>query len=144
MEGQLQREARAGGSQLLRRTLQANGLFSGLSGLLLLLAASPVAQLLVPPAPLPDAALILRGIGLGLLLYAGFLFYTAGQEPLNRTFAWEAVILDVLWVAGSALLLFSGWAPFSTEGKWAVALVADVVAVFAILQVIGIRRLDAE
>ncbi|HSM55499.1 MAG TPA: hypothetical protein VK879_05020 [Candidatus Sulfomarinibacteraceae bacterium] len=137
MEGQLQQTA-GGGFRLLQRALQANALFSGLSGLTLLAAASPVAQLM----GLPGATFILRVIGLGLLLYAGFLLYAVRQAPVNAGPAWAAVVMDVLWVVGSAALLLGGLIPFSTEGRWIVAVVADVVAVFAIVQTIGIIKLD--
>jgi len=32
--------------------------------------------------------------------------------------------------------------PFSTEGKWVVGVVAELVLVFAVLQFVGIRRIQ--
>jgi hypothetical protein len=49
--------------------------------------------------------------------------------------------LDALWVSGSVIILFTDLVPLTTVGYWAVAIVADIVAVLAILQYIGLRRL---
>jgi hypothetical protein len=38
------------------------------------------------------------------------------------------------------VILFTGWVPLTTEGKWAVGLVAVIVAIFAELQFLGSRR----
>jgi len=124
-------------STLLQRALQGNAIFSGVSGLALTLDANPIARLLGVNAPA-----ILMGIGVGLLLYAVMLFREAGQTPINRTFALTAVIADVAWVIGSAILLATNWVPFTITSWWIVAIVADVVALFAILQYVGLRRLS--
>ena len=123
-------------TNLLRHALQGNGIFSGVSGLAFILAAKPIAAFLGLDAPL-----VLAGLGVGLVLYAAGLFREGAREPLNRQFAVVAILLDLAWVVGSAVLLLTNWLPFTTAGSWAVAIVADVVAVFAILQFIGLRRL---
>jgi hypothetical protein len=43
-------------------------------------------------------------------------------------------IIDSAWVVGSVILLLSSWIPFTTEGKWAVGVVAVIVAMFASLE----------
>ena len=125
--------------QLLRRVLQANMVFSGLSGLLLAVDAGPLSRWLGVPA-----AWILMVIGIGLLGFAWQLFQTAKQSPMNLRQANAILLMDIAWVVGSALLLFTGWVSFTTAGWWAVLLVADVVALFAILEFVGIRRLQAD
>ncbi len=50
------------------------------------------------------------------------------------------IVLDVAWVAGSALILLFDLVPLTTAGRWTIALLAEVVALFAILQTIGLRR----
>lgn len=120
---------------LLRRVLQANMVFSGLSGLLLAVDAGPLSRWLGIPA-----AWLLVVIGIGLLGFAWQLFQTAQQNPMNLRQANAILVLDVAWVVGSALLLFTGWVAFTTAGWWAVLLVADVVAAFAILEYVGIKR----
>jgi len=46
--------------------------------------------------------------------------------------------MDAVWVAGSYVLIFI--VPFSVAGKWTIALIAELVLAFAILQCVGIRR----
>ena len=46
--------------------------------------------------------------------------------------------MDAVWVVGSYALIFL--VPFRAGGKWVVALVAELVLAFAILQWLGIRR----
>jgi len=124
-------------STLLRRALVANALFSGVSGALLALGARPVGSFLGL-----DNVLFLAVTGAVLLLYAADLLYVATRPSVNRTAAWLAVALDLLWVAGSAGILLSDWLPLTTAGKWAVGIVAEVVFLFALFQYLGIRRLN--
>lgn len=121
----------------LRRALQADSLFSGASGILLAVASQPLAAFLGL-----DNAFILVELGIALLLYAAALYWQAGQETLNRWFTIAVIDLNILWVIGSVLLLFTNWVSFTSAGWWAVALVADAVAVFAILQYVGLRRMN--
>jgi hypothetical protein len=121
---------------LLRRALLGNTLFSGLSGLIAALAAVPLATFIGLPSPI-----ILIVLGLGLMGYAALLYRMATRQPLSRNAALFAVAADIAWVAGSILLLLLGWPPFTTAGKWLVAILADIVAVFAVVQFIGLRRL---
>ena len=120
---------------LLRRVLQANGVFSGLSGLAFILGSEVIAAFLGL-----DAAAIIAITGGVLLLYAAGLFYVAAQETISRAAAWTFIIMDALWVVDSIAVLVIGWPPLTTAGKWAVAIVADVVAIFAVLQYYGLRR----
>ena len=124
-------------STLLRRALVANALFSMASGALLALGARPVASFLGL-----DAVLILTVVGVVLLLYAVDLYYVATRPTINRTAAWIAVALDLLWVAGSAAILLGGWLPLTSGGKWAVGIVAELVFLFTVFQYLGIRRLS--
>jgi hypothetical protein len=50
------------------------------------------------------------------------------------------VLMDLAWVLASSVLIFI--VPFSTEGKWVVGVVAELVLVFAVLQFVGIRRIE--
>jgi len=124
-------------ANFLGRVLQANGLFSGVSGAAFIVAAKPLAAFLGGVAPT-----VLIVLGVGLLLYALGLFREASQRPINRQFVIAAIIMDGAWVLGSIVLLLTDWVSFSVAGKWAVAIVADIVAVFAILQYYGWRRKD--
>jgi ABC-type dipeptide/oligopeptide/nickel transport system permease subunit len=72
-------------------------------------------------------------------VYALVLFFNARRPQIKITDAWIAVVMDAVWVVGSYLLIFL--VPFSLGGKWVVALVAELVLAFAILQWLGIRRI---
>lgn len=124
-------------SNLLRNALRGNALFSGTSGLVALLAAPSLAAFtgIEPP-------IIFVVLGIVLILYAVDLWWVASRQTINRRLAWAAIILDILWVAGSVALLLFGWLPLTVAGSWTIALLAEVVAIFAVLQFIGLRRMS--
>ena len=124
-------------SSLLRRALQANAAFSGVSGIALTVAAGPLSTFLGLNAPL-----ILIAIGVMLIFYALSLIYDTRQEPINRRSAITAIALDTVWVVASEFVLLTGLVSFTPAGWWAVAFTADIVAVFAIVQFIGLRRMQ--
>ena len=121
------------GQGLLRKALTGNAVFSVLSGLAILSAN----RWLVRFMGLPDKV-SLAILGVSLIVYAVVLSLNARRARIEITGAWIAVIMDALWVAGSFVLIFV--VPFSVGGKWVVALVAELVLAFAILQWLGIRR----
>jgi len=120
-------------SNVLRRALQANGAFSALSGIIFIVADDPLSSLLGVPG-----SFSLIGVGIALLVYAAGLFHNARRETVNQREAWIAVILDAAWVAGSAVVIFAGI--LTTTGNWMVAVVADIVLLFALLQLYGLRK----
>lgn len=120
---------------LLRRALQADGLFCAVSGLALLLDAAPIARFLGIGGFWP-----LAGVGVVLLGYAAMLFRDTLQPVLNPQLGRTVALLNVAWVVASVIILLSGWLPLTTEGKWAIAIVADIVATFALVQFYALRR----
>ncbi len=133
----LQTTSQSPKSNLLRRSLLTDGLVSGISGVILIVGAKPLTSFLGLDIPL-----ILVVIGVVLVLYAAMLLQAAIRTPPNRQTARAAVILNLVWVFGSAVILVTGWPPLTTWGKWMIAIVADVVAVFAVLQFYGIWRMS--
>lgn len=123
------------GSNLLKNALRGNALFSGTSGLVALAAAQSLAAFtgINPP-------IIFIVLGIALILYAVDLWWVAPRETINRRFAWAAIILDVRWVVGSIAILLSRWLPLTVAGSWTIALLAEAVAIFAVLQFIGLHR----
>lgn len=120
---------------LIRAAMRANAFFCGISGLLLTAFYGPVAAFLGLPEPL-----IILGTGLMLILYAPFIFKVSQQHPVPKLLAIVIITLDVIWVLGSSVLIFADITPITTGGKWAVAIVADIVVLFAVFQYIGLRR----
>jgi len=119
--------------KLLRTALQGNALFSMISGALVLATNRTLVEFL----GLPSSA-SLTPLGIGLLGYAGWLLWNARREKIKIVHAWIAVILDMVWVVGSYAVLFA--LRFSSGGKWAVGLVAELVLLFAVMQWLGLRR----
>jgi len=119
----------------LRKALMGNALFSTLSGLTMLLAQGWVLRILGLAS---NVNLLILGVG--LILFAITLVVNARKQQVKKSDAWIAVLMDVAWVLGSYILIFI--VPFSTEGKWVVGLVAELVLVFAVLQFVGIRRIQ--
>jgi hypothetical protein len=108
-------------------------MFSVLSGLIILFANRWLVRFL----GLPDKV-SLAILGVSLMVFAALLLLNARRPKVKLTDAWAAVIMDVAWVVVSYVLIWV--VPFSVGGKWVVALVAEMVLAFAILQWFGIRR----
>lgn len=123
---------------LLRQALYGNAIFSGVSGLACVFAANPIADFLGINLPWAIA-----GIGVMLVGYAGLLWYNASRPVIDPNFGLFAVIADGLWVIASIILLVTNLVPFTPEAKWAVAIVAMVVDVFATVQFVGWKRIRA-
>lgn len=123
-------------SNPLRWPLRLDGLFSGIGGILAIGFSQPLAALTGIQPPL---ALII--VGIGLLDYAALLLW-ASTRPLPPTrIIITAIILNILWIIGSVALLLGGWLPLTVIGKWLIALIAFLVADFAIWQGWALRRL---
>lgn len=132
--------------QLLRWVLIGNIAFSTMSAGLFLLASQGIADFIgISDAMVFD---LINGVnfisflGVGLAGFALYLLYTVTRNPINIRLAWSIVTADVVWVVLSWLLLATGAIPFSTAGNWAVLIIADIVLVFAIAEVVGIRRIN--
>lgn len=124
-------------SSLLKKTLLANALFSDLCGVIMLLGATTIAPLIGLNSPM-----ILAFIGIDLMVYGVWLFFTARRAAPNLTLAKIAVAADVAWVIGAAIVIWLG--VLNTTGNLILAGVTDVVLLFAILQWVGIRRLQSQ
>jgi hypothetical protein len=119
---------------LLKKALTGNAVFSVVSGLAILFAN----RWLVKFLGLPDKV-SLAILGVSLIVYAAILWLNARRPTIKITDACIAVIMDAVWVMGSYVLIFV--VPFSVGGKWVVALVAELVLAFAIVQWLGIRKI---
>jgi hypothetical protein len=120
--------------EFLKKALIGNAVFSVVSGVAILFANRWLVKFLGLPAKVSLAIL-----GGSLIGYAALLWFNAHRPKIKITDAWVAVIMDVIWVVGSYTLILA--VPFSVGGKWVVALVAELVLAFAVLQWLGIRRI---
>lgn len=119
---------------LLRRALLADGLVSGATGALMLVAAAPLGGLLGLNETL------LRTAGLSLLPFAALLVFLASRASVSHRLVWAIVGYNLLWALDSVLLLVTGWADPTALGYLFTLGQALAVAAFAGLQYAGLRR----
>ena len=117
----------------LKRVLLINAGFSALSGLVLVLDATALSGLFGDAHPW-----IFRGIGIGLLLFAGDIFATCRSPRVTRAKALYFSYGDLGWVLGSIALLIA--APLSAVAAASVAGVALIVLIFGVAQFRYIHR----
>jgi bacteriorhodopsin len=122
-------------SSFLYRVLKFDGLFAVLSGIVLILGASAIASLFDLENQIAFVV-----VGVLVLGYGASLLLLTKQGSDNRKIALAAITLNMSWVVLSYLGLLLGWFPVNAAGKWTIALVAEAVLVFAVLEFIGLRR----
>ena len=124
------------GHQFLRRVLLADGMISGTLGILFIVLAGPMADYV------GLSTIFLRLVGLSLLPFSVSLLLLAGRLDQYRSLVWAIVGLNAVWVLASMLLLVSGWVDPTTIGIAVIIVQAIMVAGFAELQYIGLRRAE--
>ena len=127
-------------SRTARAFLGLNAAFSLLTGIVLLLAAEPVAGRLFAEAAGWQVP-VLRALGAGLVVFAAGVALAATDRHVTRAQVYFVLVLDASWIAGSAVLLLVSGDLFSAFGRWSVVAVAGAVAIFALGQYVGARRL---
>lgn len=120
----------------LRLILRGNAVFSGVSGLLFIFASAAVANFIGI-----NSSYVILLIGVGLAGYAMLIHVNASRMEIDKTFVLSAVIADSTWVFLSIVLLATNWVPFTVAGRWAVAIIAGIVDVFATLQFLEWRKM---
>jgi hypothetical protein len=121
-------------SQLLRRALLADAVFSGLSAVVMTLDAAALAPLF----NLPEA--LLRETGLFLIAYTALVGWLATRPALPKAIVMVVVAGNAAWTLASIALLFSGAVAPNLLGEIVVVAQAIATGVFAELQYIGLRR----
>ena len=128
-------QAQRGG--LLRRALRADAVVALALGVALILGAVPLA------AVTGIGAIALEVMGVVSLLYGGWIFWSLQRNPGGYTLPVIVIALNVAWVLGSALLVFTDLVPLTTEGKWMIVLAADVGLILAAVEFYALRRARA-
>ena len=83
--------------------------------------------------------MMLTSLGLQLLGFATLLVWLASRPTIRPALALAVVAADVLWVVGTVPLLVAGI--LTPLGSWTAFAIANVVALFAALQYLGVRRM---
>ena len=121
-------------SLFLRRAIQADAIFSGISAVLLTLGAADLAALL----NLPEA--LLRETGLFLVAYAALVAWLGTRATMPRALVIIVIAGNSAWTVASIALLFIDAVMPNLLGQAAIAMPAIVVGALAELQYIGLRR----
>lgn len=119
---------------LLKFALVADAVASGATGLLMAAGAGLLAGFLVLPEPL------MRYAGLFLLPYAAMVAWAGSRPEIPRGLAGLIAAINVVWATGSVALIALGVISPSLIGGLFVTAQAAVVALFAILQIVGLRQ----
>jgi hypothetical protein len=122
----------------LRNILLADAASGIMGGLLFVLAAGPLAELLAIPAE------FLRGAGAILLPFAAFVLWVATRQPIPAKAVWIIVGLNVLWVIESVVLLIGNCIAPNAFGAAVVLVQAAAIAVIAELEIVGLRSRVAQ
>ena len=120
--------------RLLRRSLQLDAAASGALGVLLAAGGA------VLDGPLGIPAALLVPVGGFLVLYGAALWLLGIRPRLSRPAVKVVVAGNLVWVAASIVAAVAGWWSPTTLGTVLVAAQAAAVALFAELQLTGLRR----
>lgn len=120
----------------LPTALRHDAVVTAANGAAYLAAAGPLSDLLGLDATL------LRVVGAGLLAFAAVVWLVASARRISRPAAAAIVVLNAAWAVGSiAAVLADLGTPATAGAVWMIAQ-ALVVAGFAELQLIGLRRAE--
>ena len=121
-------------SQLLRRALLADAVFSGISAVGLTLGAGTFASLLNLPQ------VLLQETGLFLIAYTILVGWLGTRPAVPKALVMIVVAGNAAWTLASIALLFSGAVSPNLLGEIVVVAQAIATGVFAELQYIGLRK----
>jgi hypothetical protein len=119
---------------ILTTTLAVNATSSAVTGAGLLVGAGPLSEWLGIPT------LVSVIVAWGLLIFAFDVARTSRNPETNPVL--RVIVADVAWVTGSGMVIFGYPQAMSTEGLWALGLISVAVAVFALFQTVGLRRME--
>ncbi len=124
-------------SRLLRFALLTDAVATASTGALMLFASGVLEPWLGLPATL------LRYAGAVLLPYAAMVGVLGGRARAPRAAIWTIIACNAAWAVDSVILLATGWTSPTPLGYAFVLAQATVVALFAQLQLMGLRQSPA-
>ncbi len=120
--------------KFLRLALKLDAIVTGLNGLAYLVAAPVIGDLFDMSTGL------LRGIGIFLTVF-GVAVWVIGTRPnVSRSAATIVVLINAVWVVASLVAAAVGLDSPSTIARVWMVMQAAVVGLFAVLQIIGLRK----
>ena len=121
-------------SPILRNALLLDGLLSGVTGLLLVLAAGWLGAFLELPR------LLLLVAGSAALPFAALLVWLSNRAEISRQAIWAVIAVNAVWVIDSLLLLVIGWVSPNLFGYAFVIAQALAIGLLAELQWFGLKH----
>ena len=115
--------------QKLRITLKINAAFSLLSGIDFIVFNGFLADKIGV-----DSKQALIFIGVGLIVFAGLVFFNAFRKNIDAKSIKSIIVQDLLWVIASAIVLTFKAFDLSALGYELILLIALIVGTFAIFQ----------
>lgn len=119
----------------LSTTMQINAITSGATGIGLIAAATPIADLFGVTATSPFIA-----TGIFLVLFSIYVFAVSKGKPINTAGVRLVIIMDILWVIASVIAVIALFSVISGIGSLAIGAVAGWVAGMAYLQNAGVKN----
>ncbi|MDF2074804.1 hypothetical protein P2Q70_09490 [Pseudomonas mendocina] len=119
---------------ILRNALLLDGLLSGVTGLLLVLAAGWLGAFLELPR------LLLLVAGSAALPFAALLVWLSNRAEISRQAIWAVIAVNAVWVIDSLLLLVIGWVSPNLFGYAFVIAQALAIGLLAELQWFGLKH----
>lgn len=120
----------------LKNVLLLNAVSSGATGMLMIVAASLIAQWFGITTTTP-----IWGVGLFLVGFAAFVGFESRQNSLNASRIRTIIFLDVAWVLVSLLIILFQLFDLSMLGYLLIGAVALWVAAMAYLQNRGLQQM---
>jgi hypothetical protein len=118
-------------------SLKLDAIVSGANGAAYLVAANPIGDLLgLSPS-------LLRGIGAFFVVFAAAVWLAAARRADDALVVTGIAAANVAWALGSLAAAVAGWGTPTTVGTVWIVAQALVVAGFAELQLLGLRRRPA-
>lgn len=122
--------------KLLRKTLTANGVVSFLTGAIATVFSSVLADYM------GINQIVLVIVGMGTLLFGIAIITDVRSQDLNIIQTRLTLFADVVWVAAAVVLTLGYPDAMTGAGNLLLALISIPVAVFAVLQALGVRRAE--
>lgn len=124
--------------RLLRKSLATNGFFSIVTGAVGAIFSSSISEFM----GVNQVVLVI--VGVGVFLFGVGILMDARRPELNLVQARLTVIADVVWVVAAAVLVVVFADLMTTGGNTLLALISVPVAIFAVMQWLGLRRAGSE
>jgi hypothetical protein len=128
-------QAQSNQTSMVQRALQTDGIVSSISGAVFTLGAG-----ILSPIVGVESEIVLI-FGLLILMYGIGVYVLSNRTPVEVRLAATIIGLNAVFVALCVGLLIADPFTLTTEGKWVLLILADVVVALGIWQYIGLRRM---